>query len=164
MAAELEKENYRGKDQINKREREILTRWDELLVLLERHRLALQSASQLMSVMRDLDTVASTIRDLEVRIPAAGHRVRLFISSLFDCRKTSNRKTSAVTCWPPRIWRNSTTYSSRKSLPWVTTSSVLTDRRSRLNKCILENRGHQRFKRSKIKMQINKANRINSWL
>ncbi|XP_046630760.1 spectrin beta chain, non-erythrocytic 1-like isoform X4 [Daphnia pulicaria] len=65
MAAELEKENYRGKDQINKREREILTRWDELLVLLERHRLALQSASQLMSVMRDLDTVASTIRDLE---------------------------------------------------------------------------------------------------
>lgn len=69
MAAELEKENYRGKDQINKREREILTRWDELLVLLERHRLALQSASQLMSVMRDLDTVASTIRDLEVCHP-----------------------------------------------------------------------------------------------
>ncbi len=69
MAAELEKENYRGKDQINKREREILTRWDELLVLLERHRLALQSASQLMSVMRDLDTVASTIRDLEVSYP-----------------------------------------------------------------------------------------------
>lgn len=66
MAAELEKENYRGKDQVNKREREILTRWDELLVLLERHRLALHSASQLMSVMRDLDTVASTIRDLEV--------------------------------------------------------------------------------------------------
>lgn len=65
MAAELSKENYRAKEQINKREREILTRWDELLVLLERHRLALQSASQLMSVMRDLDTVASTVRDLE---------------------------------------------------------------------------------------------------
>ena len=74
MAAELEKENYRGKDQINKREREILIRWDELLVLLERHRLALQSASQLMSVMRDLDTVASTIRDLEVgHSPSLAH-------------------------------------------------------------------------------------------
>lgn len=66
MAAELEKEKYRGREQIKKREREILTRWEELLGLLERHRLALQAANQLMSVMRDLDTVASTIKDLEV--------------------------------------------------------------------------------------------------
>lgn len=66
MAAELDKENYRAKEQIKKREREIMLRWDELLVLLEKHRVALQSASQLMSVMRDLDTVAATVRDLEV--------------------------------------------------------------------------------------------------
>ena len=64
MAAELEKENYRAREQVKKREREILTRWEELLALLEKHRVALQSANQLMSVMRDLDTVASTINDL----------------------------------------------------------------------------------------------------
>ena len=64
MAAELEKENYRAREQVKKREREILTRWEELLALLEKHRIALQAANQLMSVMRDLDTVASTIKDL----------------------------------------------------------------------------------------------------
>ena len=66
MANELEKENYHGKNHIKKREREILTRWDELLALVERHRVALQAANQLMSVMRELDTVASTIKEMEV--------------------------------------------------------------------------------------------------
>lgn len=66
MAAELDRENYRAKDQIKKKEKEILSRWDELLVLVERHRVALQIASQLMSVMRDLDTLAATVHDLEV--------------------------------------------------------------------------------------------------
>lgn len=75
MASELEKENYRAKDLIKKREREILTRWDELLVLLDRHRLALHAANQLMSVMRDLDSVALTIHDLEVSF---------FISSMYQ--------------------------------------------------------------------------------
>lgn len=65
MAEELEKENYRGREHVKKREREIMTRWEDLLALLERHRLALQAANQLMSVIRDLDTVAMTIRDLE---------------------------------------------------------------------------------------------------
>jgi len=65
MAAELEKEKYRGREQVKKREREILKRWEDLLELLERHRVALQAASQLMSVSRDLDTVAMTIKDLE---------------------------------------------------------------------------------------------------
>ena len=106
MAAELTKENYRAKDQINKREREILTRWDELLVLLERHRLALQAASQLMSVMRDLDTVASTIRDLEVcPKPIRQKRRGLFKidTNISYCRKISSRKTSDVIYWPPKI-------------------------------------------------------------
>lgn len=65
MAAELEKEKYRGREQVKKREREILKRWEDLLELLEKHRVALQAASQLMSVSRDLDTVAMTIKDLE---------------------------------------------------------------------------------------------------
>ena len=66
MAGELDKENYHGKNHIRKREQEILKRWEELLDLVERHRVALQAASQLMSVMRELDTVASTIRDIKV--------------------------------------------------------------------------------------------------
>ena len=66
MASELERENYHGKAQIKRREREILTRWDELLALVERHRVALQAANQLMALIKELDTVASTIHDLEV--------------------------------------------------------------------------------------------------
>ena len=85
MASELEKERYRAKDLIKKREREILTRWDELLVLLDRHRLALHAANQLMSVMRDLDSVALTIRDLEVSsffIPSLYFRCYEYVSNV----------------------------------------------------------------------------------
>lgn len=91
MASELEKEKYRAKDLIKKREREILTRWDELLVLLERHRLALHAANQLMSVMRDLDSVALTIRDLEVSFFLVDHVLfSSLLSLLITCSDNKN--------------------------------------------------------------------------
>lgn len=110
----MDKENYRARDQVKKREREILTRWDELLVLLERHRIALQNANQLMSVMRDLDTVAATVHDLEVTLFRFVTNFATRFKTFCENRKRSNRRTSAATCSPPRISRSSTTSSRPK--------------------------------------------------
>ena len=46
-------------------------------------------------------------------------------------RKISFRKMWVVTYWPPRIWSSSITFSSRRSLPWATTSNGWTARHSR---------------------------------
>lgn len=65
MAHELEKENYHGKDRVNKRETEVLEKWRKLLDLLENHKNNLLQMSNLMNLLREIDATLVTIRDLQ---------------------------------------------------------------------------------------------------
>ncbi|XP_071454610.1 spectrin beta chain, non-erythrocytic 5 isoform X3 [Hetaerina americana] len=76
MAQELARENYHGKDKVIAKEREILARWDELLVLLGNHRTSLTTACGLMALLREIDTVLATIKEMEVEfqsVDVGGH-------------------------------------------------------------------------------------------
>lgn len=66
MATELTNENYHDSDRIRIRERDILDKWAQLLAALDARRRALMSLSDLMGLLRDIDTLSSEIRDLEV--------------------------------------------------------------------------------------------------
>lgn len=66
MAAELTKENYHDSDKIRLRERELLDKWAQLLASLDARRRALLSLSDLMSLLRDIDTLSAEILLLEV--------------------------------------------------------------------------------------------------
>lgn len=66
MAAELTKEKYHESDKIRLRERELLDKWSQLLATLDARRQALLSLSDLMGLLRDIGTLSSEIRMLEV--------------------------------------------------------------------------------------------------
>ncbi|CAG0913206.1 unnamed protein product [Notodromas monacha] len=65
MAVELDRENYRGKEEIKKRSREIMEKWQELLKLLEKLKVTLATLSNLMSLLREAETVTASVKDLE---------------------------------------------------------------------------------------------------
>ncbi|XP_076359799.1 spectrin beta chain, non-erythrocytic 5 kst [Tachypleus tridentatus] len=65
MADELVAENFHGKDKIKKRETEILQRWHYLLELLKKHRISLTGFSNLMSILREIDTITDEIKEME---------------------------------------------------------------------------------------------------
>ncbi len=68
MATELIKEHYHDSDRIRTREREIIDKWNQLLALLEQRRNALMSLNDLMTLLRDIDTLSSELIQLEVDI------------------------------------------------------------------------------------------------
>ncbi|XP_071547281.1 spectrin beta chain, non-erythrocytic 5 isoform X4 [Panulirus ornatus] len=65
MADELDVENYHGKVAIRKKEKDILKMWTELLDLLNKHKLHLQNCCILVAVMREVDTITASIKELE---------------------------------------------------------------------------------------------------
>ncbi|GIY06493.1 hypothetical protein CDAR_514752 [Caerostris darwini] len=65
MADELVEENYHSKEKIKMREQEIMQRWDYLLELLKKHRSTLTNLSNLMSMLREIDTITSEIKEME---------------------------------------------------------------------------------------------------
>lgn len=66
MSEELVRENYHSHERVKKRETEVLSKWRELLLLLDKHRANLNTMCTLMSMLREIDTIMSTIKDLEV--------------------------------------------------------------------------------------------------
>lgn len=66
MSEELVRENYHGHERVKKREIEVLSKWKELLLLLDKHRANLTTMCTLMALLREIDTIMSTIKDLEV--------------------------------------------------------------------------------------------------
>jgi hypothetical protein len=66
MSDELVRENYHGKERVTRREEEVLQRWRDLLLLLDRHKTNLTMLCGLMAVLREVDTVMTTIADLHV--------------------------------------------------------------------------------------------------
>ncbi|XP_073969406.1 spectrin beta chain, non-erythrocytic 5 kst isoform X2 [Rhodnius prolixus] len=65
MSEELVRENYHGHERVKKREIEVLSKWKELLLLLDKHRANLTTMCTLMALLREIDTIMSTIKDLE---------------------------------------------------------------------------------------------------
>lgn len=68
MCNELQKENYHGKERVKNREQEVLTKWKELLELLEHHKNNLNQMSSLMNLLREIDTTIETIKTLQVQL------------------------------------------------------------------------------------------------
>ncbi|XP_069954044.1 spectrin beta chain isoform X9 [Cherax quadricarinatus] len=66
MADELDLENYHGKVAIRKKEKDILKKWSELLDLLNKHKIHLQNCCILVGIMREVDTITASIKELEV--------------------------------------------------------------------------------------------------
>ena len=62
MSSQLEEERYWKADQIKESEMVIMNRWQELLKLLEVHRDKLERYSTLISLQREIDTLATTIK------------------------------------------------------------------------------------------------------
>lgn len=67
MCNELQTENYHGKDRVKKREVEVLTKWQELLDLLENHKNNLGQMSSLMNLLREVDATIANIRLLQAQ-------------------------------------------------------------------------------------------------
>ncbi|WKY08955.1 hypothetical protein Q1695_001825 [Nippostrongylus brasiliensis] len=65
MCADLCNEKYHESDRIRSRERDIIERWTHLLSLLEQRRKALMGLNDLMTLLRDIDTLASELKHLE---------------------------------------------------------------------------------------------------
>nr|CAD7256489.1 unnamed protein product [Timema shepardi] len=66
MCEELVRENYHGKERVRKREEEILQRWRGVLELLDRHKTNLNMLCSLMAMLREIDTVMTSIEELQV--------------------------------------------------------------------------------------------------
>lgn len=49
------------------REQEIMQRWHYLLELLKKHRSTLTNLSNLMTMLREIDTITTEIKDMEVK-------------------------------------------------------------------------------------------------
>ncbi|XP_039432326.1 spectrin beta chain, non-erythrocytic 1 isoform X2 [Culex pipiens pallens] len=67
MCNELHNENYHGKQQVKERETEVITKWMELLELLENHKNKLTQMSGLMNLLREIDATLVTIQALKVQ-------------------------------------------------------------------------------------------------
>lgn len=67
MADELDIENYHGKEAIRKKEKDILKKWSDLLDLLNKHQTHLRNCCILVAIMREVDTITASIKELEVR-------------------------------------------------------------------------------------------------
>ena len=65
MSSQLEQERYWRTTEIKQREVEIMTRWQELLALLEVHKDKLERYYTLISLQREIETLAATIRSLQ---------------------------------------------------------------------------------------------------
>lgn len=67
MCNELHNENYHGKEGVQKRETEVITKWKELLELLENHKNKLTQLSGLMNLLREIDATMGTIQALKIQ-------------------------------------------------------------------------------------------------
>lgn len=65
MSEELVREGYHSSERVKKRVAEVTQKWQDLLKLLEKHRGNLNMLCSLMSMLREIDTVMSTIMELE---------------------------------------------------------------------------------------------------
>merc|ERR550532_1304331 len=77
MSNQLEQENYWRTREIKDREVEIMTRWQELLSLLEVHKDKLERYCTLISLQRDIETLAAPIRSLQQELESTEPGIHL---------------------------------------------------------------------------------------
>ena len=65
MVAHLDRENYHGKAQVKVLGKEVLDKWKYLLDLLDAHQQKLGRDSDMLSHLRDLDTVHTSVATLQ---------------------------------------------------------------------------------------------------
>ena len=63
MSDELVRENYHGKDRVTQHKEEVLQCWQELLQLLDKHKMMMCG---LMAMLHEVDTVIANIAELQV--------------------------------------------------------------------------------------------------
>ena len=68
MARQLAGERYHRSHQIQTREAEIMARWEELLALLASHKEKLERYSAVISLQREIETLATTIAALQAEL------------------------------------------------------------------------------------------------
>lgn len=78
MCAELVKENYRNKERVEARETEILQKWEELLKLLDKHKINLTSMGNAMALLREIDSTLAGIQHLKGDLTSVDTGVHLF--------------------------------------------------------------------------------------
>lgn len=78
MCEELVKENYRNSERVKVRETQILQKWEELLKLLDKHKINLTSMGNVMNILREIDSTLSSIHLLKVDLLSVDTGVHLF--------------------------------------------------------------------------------------
>ena len=66
MSRELQQENYHAKDRVKSRENEIMTKWRQLMDLLEKKRRILTGFSDMLSMFRDIESIQVEMKGVEV--------------------------------------------------------------------------------------------------
>ncbi|RZC41345.1 spectrin alpha chain, non-erythrocytic 1, partial [Asbolus verrucosus] len=77
MCTELVKEKYRNSDRVVKREAEIRQQWDELLALLEKHKLNLNRMGNIMALLREIDTTLASMQQLKADLSTTDTGIHL---------------------------------------------------------------------------------------
>uniref|UniRef100_A0A914XIB6 Spectrin alpha chain n=1 Tax=Plectus sambesii TaxID=2011161 RepID=A0A914XIB6_9BILA len=115
MAADLVKEHYHDSDRVRGREREILDKWAQLLHALEQRRKALMSLNDLMTLLRDIDTLSSEFSHIEpsVRSRDMGKHI-LGVDDLLQKHSLVEAQINAQGEWLKNVTRQSHTYIRNK--------------------------------------------------
>jgi spectrin beta len=77
MCDELVKEKYRNSTRVVKREAEIREQWEQLLALLEKHKLSLNRMGNIMSLLREIDTALTSMQQLKADLSTTDTGIHL---------------------------------------------------------------------------------------
>ncbi|XP_017780552.1 PREDICTED: spectrin alpha chain, non-erythrocytic 1 isoform X2 [Nicrophorus vespilloides] len=77
MCQELVKEKYRNSERVIAREEEVLTKWKELLALLNKHKFNLNRIGNVMSLLREIDTALANVNQLKMDVSSVDTGVHL---------------------------------------------------------------------------------------
>ncbi|XP_009944908.1 PREDICTED: spectrin beta chain, non-erythrocytic 5, partial [Leptosomus discolor] len=68
MATVISQENYRGKDQIMKKQNSISKQWQDLLDQLQRRQHSLGTMQEILGLLRDVDAITEELKELQVLV------------------------------------------------------------------------------------------------
>ncbi|XP_067895807.1 spectrin beta chain, non-erythrocytic 5 isoform X2 [Heterodontus francisci] len=78
MAQVIERENYHGKIEIVKKQRDVGRRWQDLLQQLDEHRESLNKMVAALSLLRDIDSIYQEIMTLQLVVSSSDYGKHLF--------------------------------------------------------------------------------------
>ncbi|XP_050536729.1 spectrin beta chain, non-erythrocytic 5 isoform X2 [Daktulosphaira vitifoliae] len=97
MSEELIKENYHGTQRVKKREEEVLQRWKDLLKLLENRKINLNNISTIFAMLREIETVMTTIKEIEANYKSEDVGPHLLVvEDLLQKQNLTEMQTTAI--------------------------------------------------------------------